>query len=313
MALDLAVIIVTWNVRDLVLDALRTILNDLAQSGLSHEVIVVDSASSDQTVQAVQERFPQVRVIASETNLGFAGGNNEALRLLGFGDCAAASAQLPNAVFLLNPDTLTEAGTVRQLYDALFERADTGVVGARLSYADGSFQHGAFAFPGLRQLWAEFFPTPGRLIEGRFNGRYPRSLYEAGTPFEVDFMLGATMMLRREVICATGIFDPRYFMYCEEIDWQWRIRDAGWRILCVPQAHVVHLVGQSAGQIKPRSVINLWTSRLLLYSGHYPAWKNRLARWMVAAGIQWKIWQAEGEDPAVMDAYRQVRDMAWQS
>jgi hypothetical protein len=313
MSVDLAVIIVTWNVRDLVLDALRTLLADLDQSGLSHQVIVVDSASADQTAQAVREHFPQVRVVASETNLGFAGGNNEGLRLLGFGDATVSPADLPKAVFLLNPDTLTESGAVRRLYDALFDQPDRGVVGAQLSYADGSFQHGAFAFPGIRQLWVEFFPTPGRLIEARFNGRYPRSAYEAGIPFEVDFTLGATMMLRREVILNTGMFDPLYFMYCEEVDWQWRIRDAGWRIFCVPSAHVVHLVGQSTRQMKPRSVLNLWTSRLLLFRGHYRPWKYHAARWMVALGMQWKIWRSRGEDSAVINAYRQVRDLAWQS
>jgi hypothetical protein len=313
MAVDLAVIIVTWNVRDLVLDALRTLYADLEHSGLGHEVIVVDSASSDQTAEVVAAHFPQVRLIASDTNLGFAGGNNEGLRLLGFGSYPKNPDDLPKAVFLLNPDTITEPGATRQLYDTLFREPDTGVVGARLTYGDGSFQHAAFAFPGLRQLWVEFFPTPGRLIEGRFNGRYPRTAYQSGLPFEVDFMLGATMMLRREVIVATGMFDPRYFMYCEEVDWQWRIRDAGWQILCVPAAHVVHLVGQSTGQIKPRSIINLWTSRLYLFKKHYRPWKNRVARWMVAAGMQIRMWQARKEDPAVIDAYRTVRDLARQS
>ena len=79
----------------------------------------------------------------------------------------------------------------------------------------GSFQHGAFIFPGLRQIYTEFFWTPGRFIEGQFNGRYPRSYYAGSEPFEVDFTLGATMMLRREVILQTGGFDEDFFMYCE--------------------------------------------------------------------------------------------------
>ncbi|MBL8157791.1 MAG: glycosyltransferase family 2 protein, partial [Anaerolineae bacterium] len=166
---------------------------------------------------------------------------------------------LPKAVYLLNPDTITQPGATRQLYDALMNAPDVGLVGAQLAYEDGSFQHSAFGFPGLRQLWTEFFPTPGRLIEGRFNGRYPRALYERGQAFDADCVLGATMMLRREVVEQTGGFDETFFMYCEEIDWAWRIHKAGWRVQCVPAARVVHLAGKSTSQVRPQSVINLWT------------------------------------------------------
>ncbi len=308
---DIAVIIVTWNVCELVQDALQTLYDDLESSGLSAQVIVVDSASSDNTVQAIRENFPQTRVIASETNLGFAGGNNAAMQALGFGDATTPPETLPRAVYLLNPDTLTQPGATRTLYDTLFAAQNRGITGARLTYGDGSFQHSAFMFPGLRQLWVEFFPTPGRWIEGTFNGRYPRHLYDGQQPFEVDFMLGATLMIRREVILQTGMFDPAFFMYGEEVDWQWRIRDAGWHILCVPDAHIVHLAGKSTGQAKVRSVINLWQSRLRLFQKHYPAWKEALARRLVAAGMERTIRQGttSGTPQDVLNAYAKVREM----
>ena len=307
---DLAVIIVTWNVRDIALDALRTLYADLEQSELDARVIVVDSASSDGTVDAIATQFPQTEIIASQENLGFAGGNNTGIKSFGFGQ--DNSDNLPRAVYLLNPDTLTEIGATQCLFDTLMSNEKTGVVGARLTFGDGSFQHSSFSFPGLRQLWVEFFPTPGRFIEHPFNGRYPHDLYHGKQPFEVDFMLGATMMLRREVIQETGMFDTQFFMYAEEVDWQWRIRKAGWNILCVPQAHVVHLGGQSTGQVKPRSIINLWESRLRLYKKHYPAWKLAIAKRMVAIGMSRKINRAQQEnvDSAVIDAYRTVRKQA---
>jgi GT2 family glycosyltransferase len=158
-------------------------------------------------------------------------------------------------------------------------------------------------FPGLRQLWVEFFPTPGRLIEGRFNGRYPRRLFTRDQPFEVDFVLGATMMLRREVIETVGMFDENFFMYCEEIDWAWRIRKVGWKVLCVPKAHVIHLAGQSTSQIKPQSAIYLWTSRLRLYKRHQPMWKVKIAKWMIAAGMRRKMRVAE---PSLREAYETI-------
>ena len=193
-----------------------------------------------------------VKLIASEENIGFGAANNVALRAMGFTHDESERA-LPSAVYLLNPDTITQRGATRLLFDTLMADSDVGLVGARLTFADGSFQHSAFRFPDLRQIWTEFFPTPGRLIDGPFNGRYPRERYESRTPFEVDFILGATMMLKREVIQATRGFDEDFFLYCEEIDWAWRIKQSGWRILCVPLAWVTHLSVEAAHRRRARA------------------------------------------------------------
>lgn len=301
MSESLAVVLVTWNVRDLVLDALRSLYDDLASSGISANIYVVDSGSTDGTLDAVAAAFPQVICIPSE-NVGFGSANNIGIRAI------LSALNPPQAIYLLNPDTITQPGATRALLDALFSDSHTGLVGANLSYEDGSFQAGAFAFPGLRQLWVEFFPTPGRLIEGTFNGRYPRALYYAGKPFPVDFVLGATMMLRRDVIEQTGMFDESFFMYCEEIDWAWRIREAGWQVCTVPTAQVTHLAGQSTGQVRARSVVNLWTSRLRLFRKHYSAPKFLLARAMIALGMTLKVRNAPSAD--VREAYRTVRRLA---
>ena len=312
---DLAVIIVTWNVRDLALEALRSLYTDLETSGLRADVYVVDSASSDGTAEVVAKEFPQVKLTASEENLGFARGNNTAMRQIGFGGQDPVE-DLPRAVYLLNCDTITQPGATRALFDTLMADQSLGWVGARLTYGDGSFQDGGFAFPNLRQLWVEFFPTPGKLILGQFNGRYPRALYESGRPFPVDFTLGATVMLKREVIMQTGMFDEAFFMYCEEIDWAWRVRKAGWDVQCVPTAQVIHLGGQSTAQVRARSVVDLWTSRLRLFRKHYPGWQLWLARRMIAVGMGRKIRQTQRDSSLapeqrdeLVDAYRRVRDM----
>lgn len=300
---DLAVVLVTWNVRDLVADALRTLYADLDQSGLKAVVYVVDSASSDGTADAVRAQFPQAVVIASTENLGFSKGNNLALRTAGFG-----SVTTPRAAYLLNPDTLTHTGSVRAMFEALMGDPAVGMVGAKLSYEDGSFQHSAFAFPGLRQLWAELMPLPGRLIEGRFNGRYPRWLYEQNKPFSVDFVLGATMMVKAEVIEKVGMLDEQFFMYCEEIDWAWRMQKAGWLTQCVPTAHVTHLAGQSSDQIRPQSLLRLWSSRLLLSRKHYPRWKRFLARRLIAFGMRRRARRETNAE--LRQVYQQIREMA---
>lgn len=259
MQIDLAVVIVTWNVRDLVKDALDSLFADLAASHLTSEVYVVDSASTDGTAELIRSIFPQVNLITNAQNLGFGAANNLALRQIGFGTASAES--LPKAVYLLNPDTITQQGATQALYDALFAASRIGLVGAKFRLmVMASSQHGAFSFPGLCQLWVEFFPTPGRLYESSFNGRYPREKYDSQPPFAVDFVLGATMMLKREVIEQTGMFDEQYFMYCEEIDWAWRIDKTGWDVYSVPAAHVIHLGGQSASQI-PRSKFEIFMDK----------------------------------------------------
>ncbi len=307
--IDLAVVIVTWNNADVIADALRSLLDDLKTSGLSSQVWLVDSASTDATVEIVRERFAAVKLIASEDNIGFGAGNNLALQALGFNSGAGAS-ELPAAVYLLNPDTVTHPGASRRLFDALIAQAEVGVAGARLTYGDGSFQHSAFRFPDLRQIWTEFFPTPGRLIEGSFNGRYPRARYAAARPFEVDFTLGATMMLKREVIQQTRGFNTDYFLYCEEIDWAWRIKRAGWRIVCVPGARVTHLGGGSTSQARPRSQIDLWKSRLLLYDTYYPRWKRAAARQLIMLGMKRKLRALGAADSELKRAYRAIIELA---
>ena len=306
---DLAAVIVTWNNQDLIAAALKSLLDDLSGSGLRHEVWLVDSASSDGSVDLVRQRFPQVRLIASDKNIGFGACNNLALRSMGFVEGAPAE-QLPRAVFLLNPDTVTQPGACRRLYEGLMASDDVGMVGARLSYGDGSFQHSAFRFPDLRQIWSEFFPTPGRLLEGRFNGRYPRAWYAGSQAFEVDFTLGATMLLRREAILQSGGFDEDFFIYCEEVDWAWRLRRHGWRILCVPEAHVTHFGGGSTSQARPRSLINLWKSRLLLFDKHYPRWKRQAARRLLRAGMRRQMRLLGAADGEMRAACQRIIEMA---
>jgi GT2 family glycosyltransferase len=300
----LAVVIVTWNSAHEIEAALRSLLHDLAREAIDHHVLVVDSASSDNTVALVREQFPSVEVLALEENAGFARANNIGLRHLGFD----RSDPVAPFVLLLNPDTVVLPGAMRQLVAALQSDARVGVAGANLRFGDGSFQHGAFAFPGLRQLYAEFFWIPGRWREGRFNGRYRRDQYAGVTPFAVDFVLGACMLLRAEVIAAVGMFDEAYFMYCEEVDWQWRIRRAGYEIVCAPAAHIVHLGGQSTSQVKARSVRNLWESRLRLYRRYYPTWKWHVARllmWIGMARLRAR-YQRQGGANDVIAAYDHV-------
>lgn len=278
----LAVIIVSYNVVSL----LRNCLNSLAASAAANadwlivDTVVVDNASADGSAAMVASEFPHIRLIASDTNLGFTGGNNLALRSLGFSDPSHSPLPTPHSpdfVLLLNPDTLLEKDALGRMVAFLRDNFYAGAVGAHLRYGDGAFQHGAFHFPGLAQVALDLLPVadlPGvrrflpRLLDSRTNGRYPRQLWEGDAPFPVDFVLGAALMVRGAAIRQVGLLDDDYFMYCEEMDWCLRLGKAGWRVSALPTAHITHLEGQSSRQVRWDAFERLWRSRFRFYQKH---------------------------------------------
>jgi GT2 family glycosyltransferase len=294
----LAVVIVSWNVRALLARCLAALYAELDAGGLDARVLVVDNASHDGSPELVRADFARAELLAPGANLGFAGGNNLGLRALGFGQAPLlvapppvappppAGARPPEAVLLLNPDTELRPGALANLLAFLAGRPDAGLVTARLVYGEGGFQHSAFRFPGLVQLYCDLFPVPARLYESRLNGRYPRARYAAGRPFAIDHPLGAVMLARGAAVSQVGLLDEGFALYCEEIDWAARFVQAGWRSYCVPRATVVHHAGQSTAQVPASAFVRLWQARARLHRKHpefAPLW---LARPLVIAGMR---------------------------
>ena len=306
--MDLSVVVVSWNVKDLLAACLSSVFSTLAATGLDYEVFVVDNASSDGSPGMVRERFPQASLMANPDNLGFAVANNQALM--------RASGRY---VVLLNPDTVVRANALGALVEFLNSRPSVGMAGPRLAYTDGSFQHSAFRFPSLAQVFLDFFYVHHRLRDSRLNGRYPRGLYESGSPFPIDHPLGACMMVRRQTLRSVGGLDEQYFMYCEEVDWAMRMKQAGWGVCCVPGAHVIHHAGQSTRQFRDRMFVALWRSRFRLFAKHYGPVFNWVVRRIVRAGLRHVADQARSEAAArtISDselegrlaAYERVREM----
>jgi N-acetylglucosaminyl-diphospho-decaprenol L-rhamnosyltransferase len=313
---DLGIVIVSWNVRDLLAACLESVLRNTEHAP---HIIVVDNASTDGSAEMVSDRFPQVRLITSDKNLGFAGANNLGMCTWGL-DAPRSTLHTPPYVLLLNPDTVVHGDALETLVRFMDATPRAGVCGARLIYGDGSFQHSAFGFPGLWQIALDAPGIHARLLDSRLNGRYSRKLYARGQPFEIDHPLGAAMLVRSDAIRQVGLMDEGFHMYCEEIDWAWRIKEAGWKIYCVPQAEIVHYAGQSTQQIRPEMILALWTSRLRLYRKHHPAWKQVAARWLVRRKMRDEMRRAEaalarGEmeettHAALASAYRQVLELA---
>ncbi len=292
---DLSVIIVSFNTRAL----LEACLRSLGQTRVALEVFVVDNGSTDGSVELVRAQFPQVRLLLPGRNLGFAAANNMALR--------RATAR---HVLLLNPDAAVEPGALEAVVNFLDQHPDVGALGGQLTYGDGSFQHSVFHFPTLPMIFLDFFPLNHRLLNSRLNGRYPRRWYDRS--FDVDHPLGAFMAVRRTVLEDVGLLDPSYFMYCEEIDWAYRIRRAGWRICYVPDARAVHHAGQSTSRLHRQMFVELYRSRYLLYRRYRSIVFCQAARAIVRAcclvtiGRDALLVLAGRLDPAVARGRREV-------
>lgn len=259
-----AVIIVSYNTAGL----LRDCLQSLRACTLPLRTLVIDNASSDDSVALVHTHFPEVCVCPLEQNRGFAAATNVGLRKLGVDSVA------PDFVLLLNPDTIVQPGAIEVLVAFLQDHPRVGLAGPRLLNPDGSIQPAAFRFPTLTMSLLEVFPPgevlPGRLYNSWWHGRYPHER-NGSAPFPIDHPLGACMLARWRTIQQVGLLDERYFIYSEEIEWCWRIRRAGWAIWQVPHAQVVHIGGAATRQFRQRMLIELHRSRVMFFRQHYSA------------------------------------------
>lgn len=295
----IAVIIVSFNTVDLLRRSIASVLRARgASETLAIDCVVVDNASSDGSAEMVAREFPQVYLIASEVNLGFPAANNLAIeRLLGWRQKAeSAPAPLPEPCFflLLNPDAEVTPGAIETLVAFMKTDQRVAIAGPALQYGDGSFQHGAFAFPGIAQTALDLFPVGSlrgahRLYAGSINGRYPQALWQGQKPFPVDFVLGAAMLVRTNAIREIGVMDESYFMYCEEMEWALRAQNLGWRVFAVPSAKVIHHEAQSSRQVRWQSWQRLWLSRLRFFEKEgdsFVPWTELVVRWLVRIAMK---------------------------
>jgi GT2 family glycosyltransferase len=281
----ISAVIVSFNTREL----LRACLRSLQACTLPLHVVVVDNASADGSAAMVRAEFPDVCLVALEQNLGFAAGTNVGCqRVLSYvSDDSKLKTQNSKLdyVLLLNPDTVVQPGAIEAMSEFLHAHPRVGLVGPRLLNPDGTIQPAAFRFPTRSMTALDLF-TPGEVLPGRlynswWHGRYPQE--GTGTePFPIDHPLGACMLARREVIEQVGMLDERFFMYAEEVDWCYRIRQAGWAIWQIPAAQVTHVGGAATRQFRSRMLVALYESRLRFFRTHYPArivcWHRRIIR-----------------------------------
>ena len=278
--IDLSVVVVSWNVRDLLRQCLRSVFD--APSAPSVEVIVVDNASADGSVEMVRESFPDVHLIVNAENRGFPAANNQGI-----------SIAQGRYVFLLNSDAEVVGDALATMVAYADAHPDVGVIGPQLLNPDGadgcpSVQSSRRRFPTLataifESTWLQPH-APRRVLERYYVSDRPDDALQ-----EVDWVKGAALMARREAIEQVGLMDEGFFMYSEELDWCRRFRDAGWRVIYLPAAQIVHHGGKSSEQVAASRHIYFQTSKVRYFRKHHGRAVAEALRWFLLGNYVWQI------------------------
>lgn len=266
--MDLSIIIVSWNTHDLLAQCIESIY--AYPPDCEFEVWVVDNASTDGSATMVRERFPQVRLIENRENVGFARANNQAIR-----------ESAGKYILLLNSDTIVQLGALQNMVAFMEGHSEAGIVGAYLLNLDGTPQPCFGNFPTI---------LSETVFAWGLDSRLPFSLWSRSwSPFEkyreTDWVQGAALMIRRDVVSQAGGMDESYFMYSEEIDLAYRAKQTGWRIYVLRTAPVIHLGQQSTAQIPVRMKVELFRSKGRYFKKHRGAASAWLLRFVFASSI----------------------------
>ncbi|MGD0892944.1 MAG: glycosyltransferase family 2 protein [Terracidiphilus sp.] len=268
---DVSVVIVSFNTRDVLRECLLSVYREV---GLLHvQVIVVDNASTDGSPAMIKQDFPEVVLILSEVNLGFGRANN-----LGF------QSALGRYIVILNSDAFLTEGSLERAVAHMDANPKAGLGGGRLIGRDGSWQPSARMFPSVFGDLIVLSGLAARFPQSRFFGRADRTWANQMEAAAVDWVPGAFSIIRAEVLAAAGPFDPRFFLYSEEVDLCKRIKQKGYEIWYWPDIAVVHIGGESSRQIRllelstSGSQLTLWRVRsMLLYYRKHHGMNARLA------------------------------------
>lgn len=272
---DICIVIVSWNVKDLLKDCLESIQED--NCDVDVETIVVDADSADGTPEMVRDLFPTVVLVEPEFNTGFSKGNN-----IGIAHATG------HYIFMLNPDTRVVKGSIQALYDFMEAHPKTGVIGPQLLNPDGTVQSSRRRFP---TFWTAVFestwlqPFAPKAILDTF---YVRDHQDDET-VSVGWVDGAAMFTRKAVLDQVGGLDEGYFMYSEEMDWQRRVQAAGWEITYYPLPQIYHYRGASSDQVSTKRHIYFQNSKIRYFRKHHGNLTAGMLRLFLLTSYWWQI------------------------
>ena len=293
-SVDIGIVIVNYNTRELLQRCLESVLASERPDGSPViRVIVVDNDSQDGSAEMVATTFPDVELIHNRTNVGYPAANNQGLARLGFGgeDLAAA----PRYALLLNADTEVPPDALAAVVAYADRDEEIGVLGPKLVRPDGSLDLACRrSFPTLEVSAYRMLGLSKLFPRSRRFGRYNLTYLDPDATTEVDAVVGAFMMVRQEAIAAAGLLDEAFFMYGEDLDWAYRIKAAGWKVIYFPRVTVLHVKRASSRQ-SPRAQVEFWRSMEIFYRKHYAATTPRLLHAAVIGAIRlqtrWVRWR----------------------
>ncbi len=276
--MDLGIVIVSYNTRDLLRDCLRSLDGS---RGVSFTTFVVDNCSPDASAAMVRAEFPHVCLIENPTNGGYAHANNLGLRRI-------LSASPPPYTLLLNPDTVVPPDALAQMIDFFAAHPEAGIVGPKLVMADGTLDLACRrSFPSPELSIYHVLGLTRRFPRHPRFGRYQMTFLDENRVAEVDSVVGAFMMLRTETLCRVGLLDESYFMYGEDLDLALRIKARGWKVYYNPAVEVLHYKRQ-ASQGSARAAYEFWRAAYIFYRKHYYATTSFPVHALISLGLACK-------------------------
>ncbi len=283
--LDLGIVIVNYRTCDLLQKCLQSIYE--SRGDFSFQVCVVDNCSQDGSCAMVGAEFPQVRLVESEVNGGYAYANNLGLRAFDFAQ--ASDEKLPESTpryaLLLNPDTLLPPSALQEMLNFMEAHPEAGVAGPRLVLADGSLDLACRrSFPSPEVSFYRMVGLSRLFPRSRRFGRYNLTYLDPDEMAEVDSVVGAFMLVRAEALKQVGLLDESFFMYGEDLDWAYRIKKAGWKVYYNPQVTVLHYK-RAASRHSRKADYEFYRAMRIFYRKHYAATTPFWLHWLVLGGI----------------------------
>ena len=276
--LDLGIVVVNYNVRDLLRDCLASVFDSRAD--FTYEVCVVDNNSGDGSADMVITEFPQVRLIRAD-NRGYAAGNNLGLRAFGFPDAAEARYAL-----LLNPDTILPPAALADMLAFMEAHPQAGAAGARLVRDDGSLDKACRrSFPTPAVAFYRLFGLSRLFPHSRRFGRYNLTYLSPDVTTEVDSVVGAFMLMRGEALAQAGLLDERYFMYAEDLDLCYRFKQHSWQVWYDADVTVLHYKGRSSQQRSALANYHFYRTMRLFHDEHFKQRTFFLVNGLIYAAI----------------------------
>jgi N-acetylglucosaminyl-diphospho-decaprenol L-rhamnosyltransferase len=270
---EVSVIIVSYNTRELLRECIESILCEQGD-GLAVEVIVVDNASADGSAAMVAERFPQVRLIANPDNRGFGAACNQGLEVA-----------RGRYALILNADIRAQPGALQRLVEFMDAHPDAAICGGQLRYPDGRIQPSCARDLTLWWVFCEQSMLAKLFPRTRLFGGYWRTHWDFSATIETEQVMGACMMLRRPF----PRFDEDYFLYCEDTDLCYRVRQAGGKIYYVHDAVFVHHLGASGEPQRAQMVIYYNRGKERYFRKFHGAWQARVCRWLNKGGALLRV------------------------